>query len=120
MPTYCYEKPDGSIVEKIMTIAEMEKFDRKPVVDGETWKRRVDVEMGGHSDVNDVWRAPLVSESAACHPSDIPAYQAHAAKHGAPTNFDHAGRPMFTSRSHRAKFLKAFNLNDRNGGYGDG
>ena len=50
MPTYCYEKPDGSIVEKIMTIAEMEKFDRKPVVDGETWKRRVDVEMGGHSD----------------------------------------------------------------------
>ena len=55
MPTYCYEKPDGSIVEKIMTIAEMEKFDRKPVVDGETWKRRIDVEMGGHSDLNDRW-----------------------------------------------------------------
>ncbi len=40
MPTYCYEKPDGSIVERIMTIAEMEKFDKNPVADGETLKRR--------------------------------------------------------------------------------
>ena len=72
MPTYCYEKPDGSIVERIMTIAEMEKFDKNPVADGETLKRRVDVEMGGHSTVNDLWRTPLHSEGSACHTDDIP------------------------------------------------
>lgn len=120
MPTYCYEKPDGSIVERIMTIAEMEKFDKKPVIDGEKLKRRIDVEMSGHSNVNDLWRQPLHSEGAACHTDDIPQYRAHAEKKGVPTNYDGAGRPIFTSRGHRAKYLKAFNLHDRSGGYGDG
>ncbi|QDP55769.1 MAG: hypothetical protein Unbinned2706contig1001_30 [Prokaryotic dsDNA virus sp.] len=120
MPTYCYEKPDGSIVELVMTISEMEKFDKEPVVDGETYKRRIDVEMSGFNMANDVWRAGLVSESAACHPSNIPEYRAMAEKKGVPTNYDKWGRPSFTSRGHRAKYLKAFGLNDRNGGYGDG
>ena len=92
MPTYCYEKPNGEIIEKIMTISEMESFDENPVLDGETLKRRVDVEMRGHSDVNDVWRQPIMSED---------------------------GRSIFTSRAHRAAHLKAFNMHDRNGGYGD-
>ncbi len=46
MPTYCYEKPNGEIIERIMTISEMEEFDKKPVADGVALKRRVDIEMG--------------------------------------------------------------------------
>ena len=103
-----------------MTISEMEEFDKEPTVDGETWKRRIDVEMSGFNMANDVWRSGLTSESAACHPSDIPKFKEAAEKRGVPTNYDKWGRPSFTSRGHRAKYLKAFNMNDRNGGYGDG
>ena len=109
MPTYCYEKPNGQIIEKIMTISEMEDFDKNPVLDGETVKRRVDVEMRGHRDVTDVWR----------HPSQVNEMKQHAAKHGVNTDYTKDGRAIFTSRSHRAAHLKAFNMHDRNGGYGD-
>tara|TARA_R100000458_G_C8126136_1_gene143026 strand:- start:118 stop:477 length:360 start_codon:yes stop_codon:yes gene_type:complete len=119
MPTYCYEKPDGSIIEKTMTIAEMEDFDKNPVVDGETLKRRVDVEMQGHSNVNDLWRNPILSEGAGCHPTQIDEMKKHAAKHGVNTEYTKDGRAVFTSRAQRAAHLKAFNMHDRNGGYGD-
>ena len=119
MPTYCYEKPNGEIIEKIMTISEMEDFDKNPVLDGETVKRRVDVEMRGHSDVNDVWRQPIMSEGAGCHPSQVNEMKQHAAKHGVNTDYTKDGRAIFTSRSHRAAHLKAFGMHDRNGGYGD-
>jgi hypothetical protein len=120
MPTYCYEKPDGSILEKVMTIAEMESFDKDPVENGEKLKRRIDVEMGGFVASGDTWATGLVSEAAACHPDDVPSYKAHAAKNGVPTEYNRAGCPIFTSRKHRAKYLKTFGLHDRNGGYGDG
>ena len=119
MPTYCYEKPDGTIIERIMTISEMTEFDQNPVLEGVTLKRRVDVEMRGHSDVNDVWRKPVMSEGAGCHPSQINEMKEHAAKHGVNTEYTKDGRAIFTSRAQRAAHLKAFNLHDRNGGYGD-
>ena len=120
MPTYCYQKPNGEIIERIMTIAEMEEFDKQPVLDGETLKRRIDVEMSGHSNVNDLWRKPIESDGAGCHPSQVKEMQAHAAKQGVNTNYTKDGRAIFTSRQHRAAHLKAFNMHDRSGGYGDG
>ena len=119
MPTYCYQKPDGSIVERIMTISEMEEFDANPVVDGEKLKRRLDVEMGGHSNVCDLWRQPIMSDGAGCHPSQIKEMKQHAAKHGVSTDYTKDGRAFFTSRAHRAAHLKAFGMHDRTGGYGD-
>ena len=120
MPTYCYEKPDGEIIERVMTISEMEKFDKNPVADGVRLKRRVDIEMGGHSSVNDLWRNPIISDGAGCHPSQVEEMQAFAAKQGVHTNYTKDGRAVFTSRQHRAQHLKVFGLHDRNGGYGDG
>lgn len=120
MPTYCYEKPNGEIIERVMTIAEMESFDKEPVLDGETLKRRIDIEMGGHSSVNDLWRKPVMSDGAGCHPSQVKEMQEFAAKQGVHTNYTKDGRAVFTSRKHRAQHLKVFGLHDRSGGYSDG
>lgn len=61
----------------------------------------------------------LHSEALAVHPLDIPEAVASARAKGIPTNFDAHGRPIFTSRGHRKRYLKAYGFHDRNGGYGD-
>lgn len=61
----------------------------------------------------------LHSEAMAVHPKQIQEAIEDAKKHGVPTNFDKEGRPIFTSRAHRAKYMKAYHHYDKCGGYGD-
>jgi hypothetical protein len=65
------------------------------------------------------WK-PLSSEAAAVHPDQIEEAREDARRLGVPTEFDPEGRPIFTSRSHRRAYLRAYGFHDRDGGYGDG
>lgn len=62
---------------------------------------------------------PMVSEAVAVHPNQRAEAHADAIKKGVPTDFDQLGRPVFTDRGHRKKYMKAYGVHDRNGGYGD-
>jgi len=62
---------------------------------------------------------PLHSEALAVHPLDARAAAEDSRAKGVPTDFDHQGRPVFTSRAHRKAYFKAYRYYDRNAGYGD-
>lgn len=65
------------------------------------------------------WK-PLASESYAYHPKQIKEAEAFLKSRDCPTEIDPTGRPLFTSRSHRRRFLKVNRAHDNDGGYGDG
>lgn len=71
---------------------------------------------GGDSLVG--WK-PLASEALAVHPRQIAEAEESARRKGVPTEFDSQGRPVFTSRSHRRQYLRAYNFHDKDGGYSD-
>ena len=56
---------------------------------------------------------PLRSEGAAVHPKQRQEAMDSAVAKGVPTYFDRAGRPVFTSRSHQLRYLKAYNMHNR-------
>lgn len=64
------------------------------------------------------WK-PLHSEAMAVHPDLIGEAVADAQAKGVPTAFDAEGRPVFTSRSHRAEYCRRYGFFDRDGGYSD-
>jgi hypothetical protein len=73
---------------------------------------------GGHLPAN--WTAGATrSEAAAVHPDQVPEAMARDKKHGVPTEYDRAGRPIFTDRGHRKKYLRSYGYHDKRGGYGD-
>jgi len=118
---YCYETPHGKIVERIMTVAQMEKASREDLSiteGGETLKRRIDVEQGGQPS-GDKWQS-FWCEASAVHPDQVPEFTKYMADVGVPTEIRKTGEFKYTSRSHRAKALKARGLIDQDGGYGDG
>ena len=53
-------------------------------------------------------------------PEQIEEATKDAQNRGVPTQFDSQGDAIFTDRSHRKKFLKAYGAHDHDGGYGDG
>jgi hypothetical protein len=61
----------------------------------------------------------LHSDAAAVHPKQIKEATESASSKGVPTNFDSEGRPIFTSRTHRSRYLRAYGFFDRSAGYGD-
>lgn len=64
---------------------------------------------------------PMKSDAAGVHPSQVKEFYLNSQKMGVPTQFDgKTGQAIFTSRAHRAKYLKSVGMHDRNGGYGDG
>ncbi len=64
---------------------------------------------------------PIKSDSAGVNPQQIQEFSEKASKMGVPTQFDSkTGQAIFTSRGHRAKYMKLRGLHDRQGGYGDG
>ncbi len=62
----------------------------------------------------------LRSEALAVAKEQIPEAAEFAKKRGVPTAFDQIGRPIFTSRDHRRKYMKIHGHFDKDGGYGDG
>ena len=64
-------------------------------------------------------RWPYASVAAGCHPKQVAEAQAHAAKVGVPTEYTSDGKAVFRSRQHRKAFLRAHNMRDNDGSYGD-
>jgi hypothetical protein len=123
MPTYCYtNKASGETIKKIWSIAVMLKMegDRDGISQGGDFYYRdyttehAKVPVGGCAS----W--PMKSDAAGVHPDQCQEFSKNSAKMGVSTEFDKkTGQAIFTSRSHRAKYLKAMGFHDRNGGYGD-
>lgn len=62
---------------------------------------------------------PMKSDALSVHPDEIEAATKEAREMGVPTEFDKAGRPIFTDPRHRKKYCEKSGYYDRNGGYGD-
>jgi hypothetical protein len=64
---------------------------------------------------------PQASRALGVNPKQVPAQMEYAKHQGVPTSFDATGKPIFTSRGHRAEYLKKVDGRrvDYDGGYGD-
>lgn len=123
MPTYCYKRPDGEIVDVFMTIKEMEQRERAGVLildDGVKATRCFQAEHPMGLGVQAEWNNPILSDAAAIHPSQIAEFKELGRRHGCgDVNYHPDGRPELKSREQRRRYLKFRNLRDNNGGYGD-
>ena len=123
MPTYCFaNKETGEKLEVVWTIAEMESKCENYAYKDENnvvWDRDFATEHGEmHANCGN-W--PMKSDAAGVHPDQIGEASTEAKRFGVPTNFDkQTGQAIFTSRSHRAQYLKAKGYHDKDGGYSDG
>ena len=121
MPTYIYKNTKtNQITSLFMSISEMEEKQQGDVIvlDGEEYTRDYQSEMSGMQGSCASW--PMKSDAAGCHPSQAKEFYDNASSRGVPTDFcSETGQAIFTSRQHRAKYLKAMGMHDRNGGYGD-
>ena len=124
MPTYVYvHKQTGEQIQRVWTIHEMLQHEGNLdgiSVDGKFYQRDYAAE---HCKVieNGCSAWPQKSDAAGVHPSQVKEFSENSQKMGVPTQFDgKTGQAIFTSRAHRAKYLKSVGIHDRNGGYGDG
>jgi hypothetical protein len=64
---------------------------------------------------------PKKSFALAVHPKQVPEQMAHAKRMGVPTDFDSTGKPILTSRGHRAEYTRLVDGRrvDYDGGYSD-
>lgn len=62
---------------------------------------------------------PFESDAAGGHPDDRARMTQEAIDAGVPTEINHNGNPVFRTPIHRKKYLRAFNMYDRNASYGD-
>jgi len=62
---------------------------------------------------------PIKSDALAVHPAQVKEAEADAKKKGVPVEFMKDGRPVFTSRSQRKRYMQIYGFFDRAGGYGD-
>jgi len=75
----------------------------------------------GLAGVSTEWSHPVISTALMVHPSQIPQVHEFDKHHGLGyTQYTKHGEPIFVSREHRRKYLKAHGYFDRDGGYGDG
>lgn len=115
---YCYQCKTCNVkIEVSKRIAEIDRPELCPVCQFAMTRDFV-AEHGGKKQVRgDIW--PMVSEMAGINPDQIKEYQEYDKMKGVPTQYTPEGDVVFTSRSHRKKYLAAHHLHDRNGGYGD-
>jgi hypothetical protein len=115
MPTYCYRRGNGEIVEITMRYAEMlerQSESGEIVHEGETLVRDVEHEHRGAAGSSAGW--PLWSDAAAVHPDDVPKVSESLRRHGVLCEFDRLGRPKFENAAHRRSVLGRFAMHDRN------
>ena len=121
MPSYRYRREDnGQVVELKMTIAQMDRRQRKDgrikLADGTVARRDY---SGGVFRTETDWTHPIHSEAMGVHPEQIPEARRFCEMAGVKTDFDRTGRPIFRSRKHRKRYARAWNFHDRDGGDGD-
>ena len=116
MPTYCYRRGNGDLVEIVMSYAEMQRLqseDGKIQHQGETLSRDIAAEHRGTVGSSAGW--PIWSDSAAVHPDLVPRVKGDLARNGVLWDFDRSGRPRFENAAHRRAVLRQFKMHDRRG-----
>lgn len=115
MPIYCYETKDGTEHED--HYYHIGKAPRKiKLASGKFATRAVrpcSVVPSGEKE----WSKGLVSSAAGVLPSQIGEAERYAAVNGVPTKYTPDGDPVFTSASHRKKFLKLNGMIDKDSYY---
>ena len=124
MPYYIYKNPTtGEKTSIFMTIKEMENAsnaDGSIELEGNLWQRDLAAEINS-TQIGSCAVWPLKSDAAGVHPSQANEFRKDSMQRGVPTEFDkETGQAVFTSRKHRAQYLKAYGMHDKSGGYGDG
>lgn len=122
MPTYCFRKPDDTLVEVVMTISEMlskQKKDGTLVIDGVKCVRDIQAEQDPVARNRRPGCWPMVSDAVGVHPDQVIDAQKHAEKIGVPTRFNALGQAIFESPGHRKAYCERTGRYDRNAGYGD-
>lgn len=114
-PVYVYSDPESGRTTEITY--KMGEAPKSVTVDGVEYERDLAAEHAGSRRGCDAW--PMRSEAAAVHPDQVREYTEDSVKRGVPTYFTPDGRPEFRSRGHRARYLKAYRLHDRDAGYSD-
>tara|TARA_R110002167_G_scaffold47431_7_gene140473 strand:- start:7091 stop:7462 length:372 start_codon:yes stop_codon:yes gene_type:complete len=123
MPNYTYTNKDtGETIHQTWSISEMlkQEGDKDGIThEGQFYYRNYTAEHA-RTPVGGCASWPMKSDAAGVHPDQCQEFSENSAKMGVSTEFDKkTGQAIFTSRSHRAKYLKAMGFHDRNGGYGD-
>ena len=115
MPLYCFETPDGKIIERSFP---MGSVPRRVKILG-TWARRnIAAEHCGRSRSKcNPWEGGLHSEAAAVHPSQVAMAEEGCKIQGVPTKYDHHGRPIWTSAKHKRQHIKLCGFYSRNDYY---
>jgi len=118
MPLYCYSCPKcGEVAQQHYALRDRRRYIACPSCGTAFAKRDFRAEHGGFRRTTGTW--PMESDAAGCHPSQIPEHMQACQEAGVPTEFTPDGQAVFTSRHHRKRFCRAFELYDRNAGYGD-
>jgi len=68
---------------------------------------------------NRPWSRAIKSDAMSVHPSQVKEAMEHCRKMGVPTDYTEDGRPILRDRNHRARFMRANQFFDKDGGYGD-
>ncbi len=117
MPIYSFR--DTETDEKVELHLSFSQYDelratmRDGVLDyeGRTLRRDIPSDIGGRRNFGDIW--PLTSDAAGIHPEDIPKFRDLDRQHGVPTEYTRDGSPIFTSKSHRDRYLRLHKLHDK-------
>ena len=122
MPTYCFEKPSGEIIEIVFPFGNAPTRVRDGE-DGVIAVRCLRKEIAGQVVSVKGTDTPVRGRKGwpmkPCYASGVHANQAnelreHLRKSGVPTDVTKNGDPIYTSAAHRKKALKVRGMNDRN------
>lgn len=108
MPTYCFETPDGQVVEKIFSIG---KAPRQIELDGQIARRSFRAETKTIPTTSG-W--PLECVASGVHAKQRNELSDYLKRKGVPTDVTKDGNPVYRDARHRARALKARGFYDKN------
>jgi hypothetical protein len=110
MPTYCYQKPDGEVVERVFPRGEAP--DEILLGGGQTAKRSYRAEFGDRrQNASAGW--PMTCYASGVHPEQASQLREHLRRKGVPTEVNKNGDPVYRDRHHRRRALAARGIHDR-------
>jgi hypothetical protein len=115
MPTFCFTNEELGV-----TLDVFFHFGKEPksiTREGKKFKRDLAAEWRGQPSQAGEW--PILSDAVGVHPDQVKEAEAHARKHGVPTDFTPDGRAVLRDKAHRKAYCELIEHYDRNGGYGD-
>lgn len=121
MPVYCFtNQATGKTVERSYPCGKAPEKIRAEVKPGvlRVFHRDMGAEHGGAS-FGPGAKWPLLSDALAVHPDEIPFAKQYAASRGVKVEYTKTGECILESRAHRKDVCAAFDVFDKDAGYGD-